>query len=62
MKNGAIYHLANVLEWAKGNRGPKTGNPYGIPEIKEALVFLAELEGIESYLDVNTKKLSEGKE
>lgn len=53
----AICELSNVLEWAKGNRGSRQGNPYTVPEIKEALKFLAKLDGVD-YLDVNTEKLS----
>ena len=51
-----IHHLCEVLEWAKGNRGSKSGNPYMIPEIKEALKHLAELQGIKDYLDAKTKR------
>lgn len=51
-------HLANLLEFVKGNRGPKQGNPYGIPEVEEALKHLAKLEGISDYLNVDTRKLS----
>lgn len=51
-------HLANLLEFVKGNRGPKQGNPYGIPEVKEALKHLAKLEGTVDYLNVDTRKLS----
>lgn len=49
-----IKVLCDVLEWAKGNRGIKNGNPYGIPEIKAALKHLAELQGIKNYLDAKT--------
>ena len=49
-----VYHLCEVLEWAKGNRGSKSGNPYLIPEIKNALKHLAELQGINDYLDAKT--------
>jgi hypothetical protein len=52
-------HLANVLEWAAGNRGSKSGNPYSIPEIKQALKHLAELTGRSDYLDVPTRTLAE---
>ena len=47
--------LCNVLEWAKGNRGAKDFNPYGVPEVRAALESLAKLQGIESYLDAKTK-------
>jgi hypothetical protein len=50
-----VFHLQEVLEWAKGNRGSKEGNPYCFPEIKGALKHLAELQGITDYLDANTK-------
>lgn len=35
--------LMDLLEWAKGNRGSKSGNPYTIPEVKAALKHLASL-------------------
>ena len=47
--------LCNVLEWAKGNRGSKDFNPYGVPEVRAALESLAKLQGIKSYLDAKTK-------
>lgn len=47
-------HLCNVLEWAKGNRGSKDMNPYGVPEIELALKHLAHLQGISDYLDADT--------
>ena len=50
--------LAGLLEWAKGNRGTKTGNPYMFPEVKTALQVLAKIKGINNYLDVDTKKLA----
>lgn len=59
-KNELIKALANLLEWAKGNRGSKSGNPYGFPEVKNALKVLGKIEGV-NYLDVDTKKLSEAK-
>ena len=49
-----IFHLMELLEWAKGNRGSKENNPYSIPEIKAALKHLAELQGITNYLDAKT--------
>jgi len=55
----AQAHLANVLEWAVGNRGSKEGNPYSIPEIKAALKYLAKLEGITDWLDVDTARISQ---
>jgi hypothetical protein len=50
----AIAHLCNVLEWAKGNRGSKRCNPYCVPEVVAALKFLAELQGINNWLDADT--------
>lgn len=50
--------LANLLEWAVGNRGSKSGNPYMFPEVKNALEVLAKIEGIKNYLDVDIKKLA----
>lgn len=49
-----ITVLKDVLEWAKGNRGSKEGNPYLIPEVKAALNHLAKLQGINDYLDAKT--------
>jgi hypothetical protein len=43
-----IKVLMDLLEWAKGNRGSKSGNPYGIPEVKAALQHLADLQGIKT--------------
>lgn len=43
----ALAHLCNVLEWAKGNRGSKDGNPYLVPEIEAALRFLGKLQGVD---------------
>ena len=56
---GTIKALANVLEYAKGNRGNMNGNPYCVPEIEAALKHLAKLEGREEWLDVDTKALAE---
>lgn len=58
-KNELIKALANLLEWAKGNRGSKSGNPYLFPEVKNALKVLGKIEGV-NYIDVDTQKLSEG--
>jgi hypothetical protein len=33
--------LYNLLQWAVGNRGPKTGNPYLIPEVRDTLKAIA---------------------
>jgi len=51
-----ISVLCDLLEWAKGNKGSKDINPYGVPEVKAALQHLADMQGIESYLDVKTKR------
>ncbi len=51
-----MFHLCEVLEWAKGQRGRKDGNPYLMPEIKAALKHLAQLQGISDWLDARTKK------
>uniref|UniRef100_A0A6H2A3A7 Uncharacterized protein n=1 Tax=viral metagenome TaxID=1070528 RepID=A0A6H2A3A7_9ZZZZ len=51
-------HLAAVLEWAKGNRGPKNTNPYAVPEIKAALEHLSEITTGGSWIAVDTAKLS----
>ena len=48
--------LCNLLEWAKGNRGSKSGNPYLVPEVKSALQLLAKIQGIENYLDAKTSE------
>ncbi len=49
-----IFHLCEVLEWAKGNRGRKDCNPYGVPEIEEALRHVATLQGTKTWLDART--------
>lgn len=48
--------LCDLLEWAKGNRGTKSGNPYTIPEVKDALTLLAKIQGVENYLDAKTSE------
>jgi hypothetical protein len=48
--------LCDVLEWAKGMRGSKSGSPYGVPEIKAALVYLASKQGKKDWLDADTTK------
>jgi hypothetical protein len=56
-------HLANVLQWAAGNRGSKHINPYTVPEVKAALKHMAVVLGYSGrggYLDVDTAGLSEG--
>ena len=50
------YALVNLLEWAKGNRGTKHGNPYGVLEVKLALITLAHLWDRDDYLDVDKAK------
>ena len=51
----AMYKtIQHLLEWAKGNRGSKTGNPYCIPEVRHALKTLASIQGVKDYLDANT--------
>ena len=49
-----VKALCDLLEWAKGNRGSKDGNPYMMPEVKAALKHLADLQGKTDYLDVKT--------
>ena len=51
-------YLAALLEWAKGNRGPKDNNPYCVPEVKAALDHLAYLQGIPSWQDAETAELA----
>lgn len=53
------FALANLVEWAKGNRGSKVGNPYCIPEVQVALMTLAAGQGIEpeNCNEVNTKAI-----
>ncbi len=54
MEKNTEQILMDVLEWAKGNRGSKSGNPYMIPEIKSALKHLAKIQGRQDYLDAKT--------
>ena len=49
-----VLALCGVLEWAKGNRGPKDGNPYCVDEIKTALQVLAQRQGCKDFFDANT--------
>jgi len=51
-----IKVLCDLLEWAKGNRGSKEGNPYLMPEVKAALQHLADLQGIKTYYYAKTKQ------
>jgi hypothetical protein len=48
--------LRDLLEWVKGNRGRKDVNPYLVPEVKAALKVLAQVDGIDDYLNVDTGK------
>ena len=51
----AMYKtIQHLLEWAKGNRGAKTGNPYCSPEVRHALKTLASIQGVKDYLDADT--------
>lgn len=50
----ALYHL---LEWATGNRGSKSGNPYGIPEVRQALEALNRSHGAENASYLNAKEI-----
>ncbi len=51
-----MWHLCEVLEWAKGNRGRQDINPYGVPEVKAALRHVAKLQGVADYLDARTAR------
>lgn len=51
-----LYHLCEVLERIKGNRGVKDCNPYALPEVREALKYIAEVQGFSNYLDAVTDK------
>ena len=58
----AMYEaLQNLLEWAKGNRGAREGNPYCKPEVRQALKVLASIQGKKDYLDAATAPQAEGK-
>jgi hypothetical protein len=46
--------LCDLLEHVKGNRGPRDGNPYLVPEVKSALQVVANVQGVEDYLDAET--------
>jgi len=37
------YALVNLLEWAKGNRGTKHGNPYLVVEVKLSRAMLTSI-------------------
>jgi len=50
-----ICALCDVLEWAKGNRGRRDGNPYCVPEVIKALATLKIVTGYPGdFLDVDT--------
>lgn len=57
-------HLAAVIEWAKGNRGNRSGSPYSVPEISAALELFADGitaesgRGCDKY-DVDTAAIAE---
>ena len=56
-----VKALANLLEWAKGNRGSRCGNPYAVPEVRDALKTLGHITDDKftgDGLDVNTKELA----
>ncbi len=58
----AMYEaLQNLLEWAKGNRGAREGNPYCKPEVRQALKVLASIQGKKDYLDADTVSQAEGR-
>ena len=40
--------MGHLLQWAAGNRGTKEGNPYGVPEVKDALIALGRVNGCTS--------------
>lgn len=46
--------LCNLLEWAKGLRGTKSGNPYMFKEVKDALKTISIIQGHDDYLDADT--------
>jgi hypothetical protein len=55
-----VRNLANLLEWAKGNRGERNCNPYCVQEVIEALKCLRSVLGEEqSYQDIDTEFLSQ---
>lgn len=51
-----IVALCGMLEWAKGNRGRRNGNPYCVPEVMHALSTLKIVTGYPGdWLDVDTE-------
>ena len=58
----AMYEaLQNLLEFIKGNRGAREGNPYCKAEVRQALKVLASIQGKKDYLDADTLPQAEGK-
>ena len=58
----AMYDaLQNLLEWAKGNREAREGNPYCKPEVRQALKVLASIQGKKDCLDAETAPQAEGR-
>ena len=45
--------LLELIEWAKGNRGTKHGNPYMVPEMKSAMQHLAKRYGFKDWMDIS---------
>lgn len=56
----ALRVLANLVEWALGNRGSRDGNPYMQPPVQEAMKYLAKATGVKDHYDVDLKALSQG--
>lgn len=56
-----VKSLANLLEWAKGNRGSREGSPYRFKEVQDVLKTLGLITDDKytgDWLNVDTKKLS----
>ena len=57
----ALYEaVQNLLEFIKGNRGAREGNPYCKAEVRQALKVLAAIQGKKDYLDADTLPQAEG--
>ena len=57
----AMYEaLQNLLEWSKGNREAREGNPYCKPEVRQALKVLASIQDKKDYIDADTAPQAEG--
>ena len=57
----AMYEaVQNLLEFIKGNRGAREGNPYCNAEVRQALKVLAAIQGKKDYLDADTLPQAEG--